>query len=251
MVTDMAEASQAHGAAVEIRDLTFAWEAGSALLSIGQFQVASGEKVFLKGASGSGKSTLLGILSGVLVPGSGQVCVVGQDLGALNSGRRDAFRADHLGVIFQLFNLLPYLSVIDNVLLPCEFSSRRRDKARTSKGGPEQEAQRLLERLGLGSEAIHASSVGTLSVGQQQRVAAARALIGGPDLIIADEPTSALDAEARDAFLDLLIGECERHGSALLFVSHDGSLAHHFDRTADMAQLNAASVNLTGPGRAP
>src|SRR5207248_634448 len=144
---------------------------------------------------------------------------------------RDRFRADHVGVIFQAFNLVPYLSVLENVCLPCTFSSRRRRQCEQSRTSVGEVAANLLDHLDLGGAAMSHRSVTTLSVGQQQRVAAARALIGAPELVIADEPTSSLDADRRTAFLELLFRECTRVSATLIFVTHDATLAPLFDRT--------------------
>jgi len=223
---------------VELRDLSFGWRTGQPLLQIAAFDVAAGERVFISGPSGSGKSTLLGLIGGVLTPTSGAVRVLGESLGALSAARRDALRVDRIGFIFQMFNLLPYLSVRDNVALPCRFSARRRERA--AAGGLElrDEADRLLGRLGLADAGLLDRRVTELSIGQQQRVAAARALIGKPELLIADEPTSSLDADARASFLELLMTECRTAGSAIVFVSHDRSLAARFDRQVDLLALN-------------
>ncbi|WP_300421091.1 ABC transporter ATP-binding protein [uncultured Hyphomonas sp.] len=225
---------------VSISNLSFAWTPGNEVLDISDFQLKAGERLFLRGASGSGKSTLLGIIAGVLEAGSGEVIVLGQDLATLEPAARDRLRADHLGVIFQMFNLVPYLSVIGNVTLPLRFSPKRRVAIN---GNEDDEARRLLSRLGLTDETLLARRVSDLSVGQQQRVAAARALIGGPEIVIADEPTSALDADARDQFIDLLSEEARRTGAALLFVSHDAGLATHFDRAVDLGEINRAGVS--------
>ena len=195
--------------------------------------------MFLHGPSGSGKSTLLGLLAGVLLPGGGQVRLLGTDWAALSGARRDAFRADHVGYIFQQFNLLPYLSVLDNVLLPCRFSALRRQRADAAAGTARASAAALLERVGLGAP-LWTRPAAQLSVGQQQRVAAARALIGQPELVIADEPTSALDAALRDSFMALLLQQCRDAGSTLVFVSHDERLAARFDTTLALAQVNRA-----------
>lgn len=228
--------------ALLIRDLRFAYgRSAPVVLDIARFEVAAGERVFLKGASGSGKSTLLGLIAGILSAREGEVSVLGERLDRLPPPARDRFRAARLGVIFQMFNLLPYLPVGANVVLPCRFSSER-DQATVESGGAEAEARRLLGRLGLDPDAVWSKRASALSVGQQQRVAAARALIGAPGLILADEPTSALDADSRDAFIALLKEECERSGAALIFVSHDGGLAGQFDRALDLADLNAARV---------
>lgn len=225
---------------VRIADLRFAWPGHAPLLNIGAFELNAGERLFLRGPSGSGKSTLLGLIAGVLESDNGALHVLGQDLVKLSGGQRDQVRADHLGVIFQLFNLVPYLSVVQNVILPCRFSRRRQSEAQAA-GGVEQEAKRLLARLGLDDPDLLARNVTDLSVGQQQRVAAARALIGNPSLIIADEPTSALDADTRDRFIDLLSQEAQKTNAALLFVSHDASLAGLFDRALDLPELNTTA----------
>lgn len=228
--------------AILIDGLKFSWPGASApLLDIPSFQMAPEERLFLRGPSGSGKSTLLGLIAGVLEPQAGSVEVLGSDMASLSGAGRDRLRADRLGVIFQMFNLVPYLSVVQNVTLPCRFSKARRH-AVDAAGGPVEEARRLLARLGLSDEKLLARPVTELSVGQQQRVAVARALIGGPSLLIADEPTSALDADARDKFIDLLNEEAARSSAALLFVSHDGALASHFDRSVDLQSLNRAGV---------
>ncbi|RIJ18129.1 ABC transporter ATP-binding protein [Henriciella mobilis] len=223
--------------AIKIRDLGFAWPQSPPLLDIAGFDLARGEKLFLRGPSGSGKSTLLGLVAGVLEPQSGTIEVLGENMTGLAGSKRDRLRADRMGVIFQMFNLVPYLSVVQNVMLPCRFSAARRKAAGDDLAG---EARRLLARLGLSDEKLLARPVTDLSVGQQQRVAVARALIGGPQLLIADEPTSALDADARDRFIELLTEEASGSGAALLFVSHDGSLASHFDRSVDLAEINRA-----------
>ena len=225
---------------VRLTDLRFAWPGQAPLLAIDRFELAQEERLFLRGPSGSGKSTLLGLIAGVLESSHGEIRVMDEDIGQMSGSARDQVRADHLGVIFQMFNLVPYLTVVQNVILPCRFSKRRLRKVQES-GGAEIEAKRLLERLGLDDEALQARNVTELSVGQQQRVAAARALIGGPSLVIADEPTSALDSDARDRFIELLSEEANQTGAALLFVSHDSSLAPLFDRAVDLAEINEAA----------
>ncbi|MBQ0960259.1 ATP-binding cassette domain-containing protein [Ideonella sp. 4Y11] len=208
-------------------------------LDLPALALAVGERVLLRGDSGCGKSTLLSLAAGVLLPRAGRVALLGQDWQALRPGARDARRVDHVGYLFQQFNLLPYLSVLDNVLLPCRFSARRAQRARAHHASERAAAQALLQALGL-EAALWPRPATALSVGQQQRVAAARALIGEPELVIADEPTSALDEGRRDAFMRLLIAQCERVGSALLFVSHDQRLAQHFVRVLDLPAINRA-----------
>jgi putative ABC transport system ATP-binding protein len=171
---------------------------------------------------------------------AGSVRVLGQDLAKLGAAERDRFRADHVGVIFQMFNLIPYLTVLENVMLPCGFSERRSANARQAGGSIRGEAVRLLQHLDMAEPSVLRKPVTALSVGQQQRVAAARALIGAPELIVADEPTSSLDADRRHAFIELLFQECVRENATLVFVSHDASLAGMFDRTVEFAQINRA-----------
>lgn len=225
---------------IELSNLSFAWPGQPELLDIPEFHLRRGESLFLKGPSGSGKTTLLGLLGGVQKPGRGSIRLLGTELGTLSAGARDRFRVDHTGYIFQQFNLLPFLSVRENVELPCRFSRLRAERARQRHGGVDQAAVGLLAHLGLGAALLERRAA-ELSIGQQQRVAAARALIGQPELVIADEPTSALDADSREAFLDLLFAECRSAGSSLLFVSHDQSLARRFDRSLSLAELNRAT----------
>jgi len=225
---------------VKVRDLQFAWQRKLGnVLSISSFDLARGERCFLRGPSGTGKTTLLSLLGGVVVPDAGTVTVNGTDLAQMSGSRRDRFRADQIGYIFQMFNLIPYLSPVQNVLLPCRFSTLRKQRIG---GSADDEASRLLTQLGLDRDVINRRSA-ALSVGQQQRVAAARALIGNPALVIADEPTSSLDSDARSAFIELLFNECQRNGTSVLFVSHDQSLASHFDRNVDLADINQVQLS--------
>lgn len=224
---------------LRLHNVRYGWTPGSILIDIDRFEINHGESVFLRGPSGSGKSTLLGLIGGVIGPRSGEISVLGQSLSDASPARRDRIRADYLGIIFQQFNLLPYLSVTENITLPIRFSRVRRTALRQASGTPEAEAARLIERLGLPESLAH-QPISKLSVGQQQRVAMARALIGGPDLIIADEPTSALDTENRDRFIELLNEERMQTQTGLLFVSHDSQLATHFDRVIELEDLNAA-----------
>jgi putative ABC transport system ATP-binding protein len=214
----------------------------SPCLDIAEFNADAGEHIFLYGPSGSGKSTLLGLLGGVLSAGSGSIQILGHDFTQLSQTQRDRVRADHIGFIFQQFNLIPYLSVIENVLLPCRFSKPRLSKALASGKTLISEAERLLSQLDLNTSLWH-KPVTQLSVGQQQRVAAARALIGKPAMIIADEPTSALDADRQASFLALLIRECTEAHAMLLFVSHDRRLASAFNREIDLTNINCAMAN--------
>lgn len=222
---------------LSLENLVFRWPGQArACLDIAEFTVAAGEQVFIHGESGSGKSTLLNLVAGVLVPQVGRISALGRELSGLSAAARDRFRVDHMGLIFQQFNLIPYLSVLDNVLLPCRFSKRRLARAGDGKGDARQAAATLLRHLDLGEELWRRPAT-QLSVGQQQRVAAARALIGRPEIVIADEPTSALDAARQAAFLELLRRECAAADAALLFVSHDQRLAAGFDRQVPMDEI--------------
>lgn len=238
------DAPAASGAAIlRLDQVRFRWPRQTRdILDIPHFTVDSRERVFIKGRSGSGKTTLLNLLTGITQPREGTVTILGTALNALSGTRRDAFRAEHIGFIFQLFNLIPYLPLVGNVTLPCRFSAARRRKALERSATLEQEARRLLSRLELDIDALERRPVAELSVGQQQRVAAARALIGAPELIIADEPTSALDTDTRQAFLRLLLQEAQAQGTTVLLVSHDASLETVFDRAVALETLNRAGT---------
>ena len=231
----------AQSGTVEFDGVRFAWKPGLGdVLDIERFEVAGEERVFVEGPSGSGKSTLLSLVGGVAGPREGTIRILGTDVSRMPSRRRDRFRADHVGFVFQMFNLVPYLSMIDNVTLPCRFSRRRRARAGSRAETPEAEARRLLARLGLEHEALLSRAVTELSIGQQQRVAVARALVGAPELIVADEPTSALDEGTRGRFLELLFAQCDEAGASLLFASHDTRLGALFDRRVSLTELNRA-----------
>ncbi len=215
---------------IRLTDVRFAWPGANAFsLAVDAFTLPAGQRILLIGPSGSGKSTFLSLLCGIVAPQSGHIDILGTDLTRLSASARDGFRAEHFGIIFQMFNLLPYGTVIDNVLLPLSFARKRRQRA-TANSSAEDEAARLLTRLGLEAHLARGRSAANLSVGQQQRVAAARALIGRPELIVADEPTSALDRDRQVAFLELLFTEVREAGATLIMVSHDQTLAERFDR---------------------
>lgn len=232
-------------AIISLQQLEFGWPGQrSNLLDIERFRVMAGESVFIQGSSGSGKSTLLGLIAGVLTPRSGSIEVLGSPLEKMSGAARDRFRADHIGIVFQQFNLIPYLRVVENVTLPCHFSTARRQAAVARSGDPETEALRLLRHLDMADTETLRKPVVELSVGQQQRVAVARALIGAPEVLIADEPTSSLDADRRDAFIELLFQECREANTTLLYVSHDRGLRDAFDCNIELAQLNRGASQL-------
>ena len=220
--------------------LRFTWPGvKTPCIDIEALRITAGESVFLHGPSGCGKSTLLSLLAGVLVADEGRVTLLGHDWSKLSGTQRDRARVAHVGYIFQQFNLLPYLSVLDNVLLPCRFSARRAAQAARN-GSSRDEAEHLLDQMGL-DRALWKRQALQLSVGQQQRVAAARALIGQPEVVIADEPTSALDEDRREAFLDVLLTACAVNHSALVFVSHDQRIAQRFARHVLLPEINRAA----------
>lgn len=227
---------------IELHNLKFSWHAEKPILDVDNLRILVGEKIFLQGPSGCGKSTLLNLIAGIHSPVDGSISVAGSDLNTLSASSRDRFRADNIGLIFQQFNLLPYLSVHQNVLLPCHFSQLRSKRACEEYGSIEAAGLSLLKELGL--EGYFNYAVTDLSIGQQQRVAAARALIGSPSIVIADEPTSALDSDSREGFIKLLIRECDHHNITLIFVSHDRQLTKHFSRVIDFKQMNGVGVSL-------
>ena len=232
-------------AVVKLSAVRFRWPGAAApCLDLPALTLGAGERVFLHGPSGSGKSTLLSLIGGVVSAETGRIEVLGAELGGLSPAARDRHRADQIGFVFQQFNLIPYLSARDNILLACRFSPARRQRLAMAATTPGAEAERLAGHLDL-SPALLDRPAAELSVGQQQRVAAVRALLGRPPLIVADEPTSALDADRQRAFLDLLLDECRDAGAALLFVSHDTRLADRFDRQLALADLNRASAGST------
>lgn len=214
---------------ISLSQLVYAWPGQPPLLRIDALTLEAGQSLFVGGPSGSGKSSLLSLLSGVVLPTAGDCQVLGQSMAALLPVARDRLRADAMGIVFQQFNLLPYLSMMDNVLLPVKVSHRRYEQSCARHGHPVAQARGLFERLGL--DALPPSTpVHQLSVGQQQRVAVARAFMGSPALVIADEPTSALDDDNRDAFLELLLGLANAGSTSVVMVSHDRRLADRFDQ---------------------
>jgi putative ABC transport system ATP-binding protein len=226
---------------IELSEVHFSWPGDEPLLAIASLQVSRGERIFMHGPSGSGKSTLLGLLGGVLEPQHGSVHIDGFQLSAVKRPLRDRFRAERIGFIFQMFNLIPYLSVLDNISLPARFSEQRRRRAIETSGSVLAETHRLLAAVGLDPTVYAGREATQLSQGQQQRVAAARALFGRPQVIIADEPTSSLDADARERFISLLLSECRASEATLIFVSHDASLRSQFDRQIALADINGAA----------
>jgi putative ABC transport system ATP-binding protein len=223
---------------VSMSGVRFSWGAArdSFRLAIDDFVLRQGERLLLVGPSGSGKSTFLSLLTGIVTPQQGAITVLGTDIASLGGAARDRFRGEHFGIIFQMFNLLPYGSVLDNVLLPLNFSVKRWKRVAAKSASMEAAASSLLVNLGIAPSLVKAPAA-SLSVGQQQRVAAARALIGAPEIIIADEPTSALDRNRQVAFLDLLFAVVGEAGSTLIMVSHDETLSPRFSRVVPLDSI--------------
>ncbi len=228
---------------IDIQDLTFAYAKKQSLLRIDQWSVAEKQHTFLHGPSGTGKSTLLNILSGVLSGYSGQVQVLNQRLDLLSQRQLDRFRAENIGYVFQQFNLIPFLTPLENLSLATQFAKPQQSKIQSN-------AHELLSQLGLIESEWH-NPVSQLSIGQQQRVAIARALINTPKLLIADEPTSSLDQANRDRFMQLLMTLASQHDTSLLFVSHDLTLSSYFENTISLDQINSCSKSANNSDNKP
>lgn len=214
--------------AIHLKDVVHQYPKSKTRMTLPEWTVEKGDRIFLHGPSGSGKTTLLNMLAGVLNADSGDINLLGEDFSSLSSGKRDGFRARHIGVVFQQFNLVPHLSVLKNIELAAYFGG--------NKGNVESKAAGLINALKLPAEVL-TQSAKSLSVGQQQRVAIARALINEPEILLVDEPTSALDTDARDAFMTLLIDLCKQHHTTLIFVSHDKSLAQYLSSSVSLQSL--------------
>ena len=227
---------------ISIKNLVFSYSnTPSFTLTIDELSIKKQRHVFLEGPSGTGKSTLLNLLTGLIQPNQGNINILQTSINTLPRHAVDTFRVDHFGIIFQMFNLIPYLSVIENIMLPCTFSKRRLRNAQLHGTTINDEALRLCHALDISHDIQH-TPVSKLSIGQQQRTAIARSLIGKPDIIIADEPTSALDQHRKNRFIDLLFTECETYGATLIFVSHDHTLKHHFKSVIHIDQLNKTPI---------
>jgi ABC-type lipoprotein export system ATPase subunit len=201
------------------------------VLDVPKFEIASGEQLLLQGRSGSGKTTLLHCISGIRSADSGRIVVDNYDLMRLREGAaRDHFRATKIGYVFQTFNLLPAFSALENVCLGMTFAGRGVDRSR---------AESLLKRVDLADRLHHKPAA--LSVGQQQRVAVARALANRPRLLLADEPTASVDAENQDMIVELIKTTCKEEGITLLMVSHAAEVAAQFQQVLSLAEVNVAA----------
>lgn len=226
--------------AIDLRNLSFAWPGSHPCLVIDSFSLKAGARLFVHGPSGCGKSSLLGLLTGVIQPQQGEITVLGRSLGDMTPKQRDTFRGENTGYLFQQFNLLPYLSAHDNISLPAQLFKSRMRRAQAGGLSLEAEIKRLCESLHLGPSILK-KQAHQISVGQQQRVAAARALLGSPPLIIADEPTSALDADAQQRFMQLLLAGAKENKTTFIMVSHDHRLSQDFDATLSLPDINRAN----------
>ena len=224
---------------VELKDVVFSYPEtpDKCVLNIQSWTISSGQRVFVHGPSGGGKSTLLNVLSGIIRPVTGEVTMLSQRLDQMTNRQLDRFRANHIGYIFQQFNLIPYLNAVDNIRLANQFSNTI----------PQAELHAniidLLTTFGL-DETDRDKPTEKLSIGQQQRIAIARALINKPEILIADEPTSSLDKANRDVFMSELHAMVSETNTTLLFVSHDLSLSNSFDRVDSLADINRGSARI-------
>ena len=234
----MTETAKEQQIRIEKLCFQYAKSSNNKLINIEKWHINAGQKVFLYGPSGSGKSTLLNLLAGTLKPDSGTIQIFGNQVSALSARKRDKFRAQHIGVVFQQFNLIPYLSVEQNIRAAAWLGNNI-DNTLTNR------IQSIISQLQLSATVLN-QQANQLSVGQQQRVAIARALVNQPELMIVDEPTSALDTAARDSFMQLLLASCEQAQSTLIFVSHDPGLKSYFDTSVSLTEINQSAVTAGG-----
>jgi putative ABC transport system ATP-binding protein len=220
---------------IDIRQLDFRYPQGDFRLRVGELSVSDGERVAVVGASGSGKTTLLDIVAGIRLPATGEVTVAGQALPHLSDGARREFRIAHIGLIFQAFELLEYLTLRDNILLPFRIGPAM---------GRHPEPTARLERLALEMDIAARLDryPGQLSQGERQRAAICRALVTAPELILADEPTGNLDPENKQRVLHLLLEQVAKRGATLVMVTHDHDLLAPFDRVIDMCEFHGSNA---------
>lgn len=230
---------------IDLRNVRFAYprptrqkSPNPTVLDIKHWQLQKHEHTFLHGPSGAGKSTLLNIISGVLSGYQGEVKVLNKSLSALSSRQKDRFRAKRIGYVFQQFNLIPFLNAVENIQLARKFADSHKNTSESTLS----RIKDLLSSLNIDTTDWH-RPVSQLSIGQQQRVAIARALINQPELLIADEPTSSLDTANRDRFMSVLMEQVSQSDTTLCFVSHDTSLASHFERVESITDINQSSIH--------
>nr|WP_321265437.1 ATP-binding cassette domain-containing protein [uncultured Sulfurimonas sp.] len=205
------------------------------IINIKSLSIKSGVHIFLRGKSGSGKSTFLNLLTGIIEPQSGCIEVLGVDITSLSAKEKDRFRGDNYGIVFQQFNLLPYLNVEENLSLVAKFSKQKSQNIKNLT----KEIDTLLDAVEIPRQ-MKSKKAMELSVGEQQRVALARALLGKANIIIADEPTSALDNDTKHKFMKLLFKQVQAQKSTLIFVSHDSELTSYFEKVYDFDEINGS-----------
>jgi putative ABC transport system ATP-binding protein len=228
--------------ALELRQIEFAWpNQTKPLFIIPELSLQQGQTLFIGGPSGSGKSSLLSLIAGIQLPRKGSCQVLGTSLKQLSSSERDRFRGEYLGLIFQQFNLLPFLTVEENIELPSKLFASRLQKSTQLFGSVKRHIDTLCTALHL-QPSLRRRQARLLSVGEQQRVAAARALLGCPALIVADEPTSALDEDNKLDFLNLLLSTASAQNTSVVTVSHDMRIASNFDHVFQMPKMESSHV---------
>ena len=219
---------------IQLQDVEFRYGPGGFRIRVPEFQVERGEIAAVIGPSGSGKTTLLHLVAGIVVPQRGRVVVDGRTVSALGDAERRAFRISRMGLVFQEFELLEYLSVLDNTLLPYRITpALRLDRATTER------ARSLADDVGIGR--MLDRSVRKLSHGEKQRVAICRALVPDPSILLADEPTGNLDPTTKERVIDLLLAHARKHDTTVLTVTHDHGLLDRFDRVFDVADFHGSA----------
>ena len=225
---------------IEIKNLEYRSYNSYFSMKIKELSVNVGTSLLIHGESGSGKTTFLNLLSGTISPQKGEVIILGKNLSESSLVKKDKIRGDSFGIIFQTFNLLPYLTVENNILLGLSFSQLRKSRLNKS---VEEEIEILMSKLSLNYKSLKYRKAHQLSIGQQQRVAVARALIGNPEIILADEPTSALDTKNKEEFLKLLFLSLDKKRQSLIMVSHDQNMANNFDSKKNIHDICRTSNN--------
>jgi len=200
-------------------------------LNIKKFILKKSDSILIYGESGAGKSTFLNLLSGTLNPQEGSINILGTNIAETSSSIKDKIRGDHFGIVFQTFNLLPYITVKNNILLGKAYSNRKQSISNND------EVKTLMDNLSLNYKELIDRKAYELSIGQQQRVAVARALIGKPEIIIADEPTSALDKDNQNEFINLLFKSLDENEQGLIMVSHDQKVSNKFKTVKNITEI--------------